>query len=207
MDFLGIVILIVVFFLQLLTRKTRSSFYDGGSFGLLIFAAAIILIFGRAIYQSWQQYILWENDDLGRLFLPPYRDFGYFIFYARTRFFNLYAIALFFGFLFLAAAKYFNKKYQNRFFESIEPYLLASSLFIVGHPGWIMYLALLFFIYFLLHLFIMVKNRVKPKENLRVNSRQYPRLSAYYLWCPVAILTIMISKWLSLLSWWQIFKV
>lgn len=161
----------------------------------MIFIAAIISIFGNAGYQSWQQYQLWKSDDLGKLFLPPYQDFNYFVFYARTRFFNPYLLSLFFGIGFLWAAKKLNKKYQERFFEPIEPYLLGTAIFLSGHPLWLFYLIILLIISLILSL-------VSGRWSM-VNGH---RLSLYYFWLPVAIFTIIISRWLAVLPWWQTLK-
>src|SRR3989344_1506473 len=105
---LGILLILsVAFIIQLLSKAPARR----GLFGILFLCAAILLVFGFAVYESWQQYYIWENNDLSKFFLPPHQDFDYFVFYVRSRFFNPYLLSLFFGFLFLYAAKILNKKY------------------------------------------------------------------------------------------------
>jgi len=188
-----LIILAIIFAVQLIIPKARLK--EIGLFGIIGFLSAVGVIFGMAAYQSWRQYLTWQSNDLSKLFLPPYQGWDYFVFYVRTRFFNSYFLSLGLGLLGLTAAKYFNKKYQERFFEPIEPYLLATALFAVGHPLWLFYSIILLTVNFLLSTFYFLLSRKKDY-----------RLSFYYLWLPTAILTIIISEWLSRLPWWQTFK-
>ena len=183
----------IVFLLQIVITKTRFATARSG-FLLLIFAVA--LIFGLAADFSYQQYQLWKSDSISQYFLPPHQDFSYFIFYARTRFFNPYLFSLVLGLAFLAAAKIFNKKFGERFFEPIEPYLLATAIFLTGHPAWIIYLIALLISAIIFSSVISYWSPMKER-----------RLSFYYLWLPAAIFTILISKWLSALPWWQTLKI
>lgn len=167
---------------------------------MLVLVLPILAIFGFSVYQSWQQYLTWKSNDLGKLFLPPYQNWDYFVFFARTRFFNPYFLSLAAALVFLAAAKYFNKKYQERFFEPIEPYLLATAFFVVGHPLWLFYL-----IIFLIA--ALAGNSYLTYKFYRTNkSDKSYRISFYYFWLPAAISTILISKWLAALPWWQTLK-
>lgn len=186
-------ILVALFLIQILIPKARLN--KSGLFGILSLALSAAVIFGLAFYNSWQQYLTWSGNDLSKLFLPPYQSWDYFVFYARTRFFNSYFLSLAIGLVFLAAAKYFNKKYQERFFEPIEPYLLAVSIFLIGHPGWLIYLIILLATNLLISYFLFLISKKKER-----------RLSFYYFWLPAAISTILISRWLSALSWWQTLK-
>lgn len=187
-----LIILAIIFAVQLIIPKAPAR---RGFFGILAFLFAGAVIFGTAVYQSWQQYLAWQSNDLSKLFLPPYQDWDYFVFYARVRFFNPYFLSLGLGLLALTVAKYFNKKYQERFFEPIEPYLLASSIFLVGHPLWLFYLIILLITSVLMSYVLCLMSKKKDY-----------RLSFYYLWLPAAIFTILISRWLSMLPWWQTLK-
>ncbi|MDO8429741.1 MAG: hypothetical protein Q7S73_00025 [bacterium] len=191
---IALIILCIIFGLQLLGTKTRFEIFRSGFFGKLVFWISVIFIFSYAFYLSWDQYQLWKNDDIGKLLLPPYQNFDYIIFYARTRFFNPYILSLFFSLLFFWSAKSFNKKYEERFFEESETYIFATALFLVGHPNWLFYLILLLLTSVLLSAIHSIY--FEPKK----------RLSLYYLWLPVAISTILISRWLEMLPWWQILK-
>jgi len=187
-----LIILAIAFAIQLVIPKAPAW---RGLFGVLIFLLAAGAIFGNAAYQSWQQYLIWKSNDLGKLLLPPNQGWSYFVFYAHTRFFNNYFLSLGLGLLALTAAKYFNKKYQERFFEPVEPYLLAMALFVVGHPLWLFYLIILF----ALVLLIQILNAIRYPLNAK-------RLSLYYFWLPAGIFTILISKWLEALPWWASLK-
>lgn len=188
----ALAILAALFLIQILI--SRASDGHRRPFGILALVTAAVAVFGLALYLSWQQYLVWKSNDLSKLFLPPYQNWDYFVFYARTRFFNPYFLSLFIGLVFLWAAKIFNKKYQERFFEPIEPYLLATSIFLIGHPGWIFYLIILLIISLISSLVISYW------------SLSQRRLPLYYLWLPVAISTILISKGLMALPWWQMLK-
>lgn len=193
MDIIALAILGILFGIQLVIPKARLN--KSGLFGISALIISAVFIFGRAGYLSWQQYISWKSGGLTKFFLPPYRDLSYFVFYARSQFFNSYLLSLFFAILFLWPAKYFNKKYEERFFEPIEPYFLAIAIFLDGHPAWIFYLILLFAVVLITQIF----NAIRYPLNVK-------RLSLYYLWLPTAIFTILISRWLSVLPWWQTLK-
>jgi len=193
---IALAILVTIFLIQVSAIKTRASYFlKSGFFGSLIFMAAIFLIFGFAAHQSWQTYILWEKSEVAKMLLPPYKNLDYFIFYSRNRFFVPYFLSLSVGLLFLIGAQLINKKYQERFFERIEPYLLATVLFVVGHPLWLFYLVILLAANFLFSIFYFLFSKKKDY-----------RLSFYYFWLSAGIFTILISKWLSALPWWTLLK-
>lgn len=183
-------VLAILFALQLITPKSRQAKLGG----ILVFTASLSVVFGLAFYYSWQQYQIWVSDDLGKLFLPPHQNWDYFVFYARTRFFNPYLLSLFLALGFLGAAKKLNQKYEERFFEPAEPHLLATAVFLVGHPLWLFYLIILLAVSLILSLVISYW------------SLSQRRLPLYYFWLPAAIFTIMVSRWLSALPWWQQLK-
>lgn len=188
---IALAILSTLFLVQIICKKAPAR---QGLFGILALLFSIAIIFGTAIYQSWQQYLAWQSNDLSRLLLPPHQSWDYFVFYSRIRFFNSYFLSLAIGLGFLIAAKYLNKKYQERFFEPVEPYLLATAIFVVGHPLWLFYLIILLTISLISSLVISYW------------SLSQRRLPLYYFWLPAAIFTIIISEWLSTLPWWQTLK-
>src|SRR3989344_2401061 len=194
MAVVALIVTSVVLLAQLIAAKTHSGIRRSGFFGGLIFLTAAVIMFVYASYLSWQQYQVWHNNELSKLFLPPYQSFDYFIFYVRTRFFNSYLLSLAVGLAGLLAAQFLNKRYQERFFETAEPYLLGTALFLSGHPGWILYAVIAGFLSVLVSSF----------HFWRV--RETRRLSFYYLWLPAALFTIMISMWLSALPWLQTLK-
>ena len=198
MNIIAVVFLIAIFLIQVIAAKTHSDLRQNGFFGRAFFLTAAVSLFGYAAYLSWQQYFIWINNDLTKLFLPPYASLDYFIFYVRTRFFNAYLLSLVAGLGGALAAYFLNKRFQERFFEKIEPYLLGTALFLVGHPGWIFYLIILLTLFLIINFLLSTFHFLLNKE--------MPRISLYYLWLPAAIFTILISRWIEALSWWQVFK-
>ena len=175
-------------------RKTRLK--DSGFFGLSLLVSAVLIVLGFACFYSYQQYDFWKSNDLSKFYLPPYQSLDYFVFYIRMKFFNPYIISFVMAALGLLAAKAMNKRYQDRFFEKIEPYLMAISMFMVGHPMWFFYLIILLILVLIIQLFNTIRYSLVAS-----------RLSLYYLWLPAAIFTILISKWLSTFAWWGILKI
>ncbi len=160
-----------------------------------IFLFSVVLIFVLLFYNSYRQYQIWSHGQIAKFLLSPYNQ-TYFIFYVAFRFFLPYLISFSAGILFLLLSKYFNRKYENRFFCPEEPYMAALSIFLTGYPGWLIYLILLILTYLFLH-FV---SSVTP-------SRRGERIALYYLWIPVAIFVILIEKWLEILPLWGLLKI
>ncbi|MBI2594725.1 MAG: hypothetical protein HYW38_00465 [Candidatus Colwellbacteria bacterium] len=176
-----------------LTNKGR---YFLGRYSKLIFLAAIILIFSFSGYFSFKQYEFWLSDPLAKFLLPPYQNLGYFTLYSLIRFFTPYLVSLAFALLLLQTATAFNRKKEGVFFEKEEPYLAAVSLFLVGHPGWLVYLVILILIYFILH------------TSYFILQRRTARLPLYYLWAPTAFFVIILNEyWISHTPWWGLLSV
>jgi hypothetical protein len=194
-------------FLGILILSFGASLYRRRSFGnnilifKRIFLTAIILIFILLFHQSYQQYQIWSQNEISQYLLPPYQNIGYFVFYVISKFFAPYLISLAAALTFLFSAKIINKKYDERFFEPEEPYLGALVIFLTGWPGALFYFIGLILIYLVIQIFIMFYYkffaRVSPRE-VRVGLR--------YLWIPVGIFVIIISKYLQSLSLWQLLK-
>lgn len=165
----------------------------------MIFSASVLLIFGFAFYDSYRQYFAWKADALTMRFLPPYQSLDYFIYYARYHFFNQYLLSLGMGILFFIGAEYLNRKYGERFFETVESYLMLTALFLSGTPGWLVYASVFFAVYLLASLALTFYEVVLKK-------RESPRMPFYYLWLPSSLFTILISKWLVELPQWGIMK-
>ncbi len=159
----------------------------------LIFFLSVIVIFSFAGYLTIKQYFLWLHDPLARFLLPPYQGLSYFAFYALSRFFASYLVSFSIALTFLQASKIVNQRLGEKFFEKEEPYLAAIALFLVGHPGWLVYLASLVLVYFILHVahFIL--------------QRQPSRLPLYRLWAPTAFFVILLNEyWTSYTHWWAL---
>lgn len=189
------------FSLGILILTFGASLYWGRSFGnnrlifKWIFLTTIIWTFILLFYQSRQQFQIWSQDEISKFLLPPHRSITYFIFYVGTRFLAPYLISLAVAVLFLFSANFLNKKYQERFFELEELYFGALAIFLTGHPGWLIYGVFIVLVFLLIHLY-----------SLFTTHYSLQRISLYYLWLPVAIFVIIISKWLEQLSLWSLLK-
>ena len=144
------------------------------------------MIFSLLSYKSYQQYQIWQENDVSKYFLPPYQSVVYFIKYSFIHFFQKHLISLGAGLLFLGLANLLNNRFQKRFFEEEEPYLGALGLFTVGHPLWIFYFIAVMAIGVLGSLFLKVSS-----SKLQALSRRFP---FYYFWLPVAIIVMIIGK-------------
>lgn len=185
MNVLSLVLLIVVtgasFFL-----KRRSLVSGIQKIFKYIFWISVLLFFIFLVYQTRQQFLLWQNNASSMYLVPPYQGISYFLKYAFYIFFAGPIIALLGAVIFLGLTKLLNKKFQERFFEKEEPYFGALSVFLIGYPGLIFYLITVL-ISGLIGTFITKK-----------------RFSAYYLWFPIAIFVILIINiWAKDLSIWQ----
>ena len=159
----------------------------------LLFLAAVIIIFSLVGYVAARQYLFWLHDPLARFLLPPYQSLNYFVLYALIRFFGSYLISLGLALLFLQAAKVINRRRGGLLFEREEPYLAAASIFLAGHPGWLIYSIFLLVTYLLLHLVF----RLKGAKDIR--------LPLYRLWAPIAFFVILLNMyWSSQTNWWQL---
>ena len=160
-----------------------------------IFYFSIAAIFSLLVYYSYQQYVVWQSVEPSKFLLPPYQAIDYFVKYVGARFFAPYLISLIAAILFLFEAKRLNKKYEERFFEPEELWLGALALFLVGWPGAFFYFIGLIVFYFLLSTFYFL---LRGKEH---------RLSLYYLWLLLAIIVIIMNKWLIELNLWRLLKI
>jgi len=161
-----------------------------------IFLISLFLIFGLLFYQSFKQYQLWSQNEISQYLLPPHRSINYFIFYVFRRIFVPYLISLTVAILFFFTAKFFNKKYEERFFYDEEYYLGALAMFLMSHPGWLFYLIFLISAYLLIHFY-----------SLLITHYSLQRVSLYYLWLTVAIFVIIIQRWLEVLPLWSLLKI
>ena len=159
----------------------------------LIFLAGVIVIFSLIGYTAVKQYLFWLHDPLARFLLPPYQDLNYFALYALVRFLGPYLISLGLALMFLQAARIFNRRRGGLLFEQEEPYLAATSIFVAGHPGWLVYSTSFLAIYLLLHLV----SRLRGAKDIR--------LPLYRLWAPIAFFVILLNAyWSSQTNWWQL---
>lgn len=149
-----------------------------------IFWTSVAFVSFYYLYLVYAQYMVWrDGDELTKFLVPPYRSIFYVFGYYFIRFGLYYLISLAAALFLLWGAKYFNQKYDFRFFEDEEPYLGALAVFLLGNPtwnyAWIYYLASLLAVAVILSL---VKGHFRKRRE---------RLSLRFLWLPVAILVIL----------------
>lgn len=173
-------LLAVLFLIQIFHKSGRThGIHKCAFWGTTL---AVILYY---FYLVYAQYTAWrDGGELLKHLVPPYRSIAYVFGYQFTRFALHYLISLFVAVLFLQAAKYFNKKYNFRFFEEEEPYLGAISIFLLGDPGWNYA-----WIYYLVGLLA-----VSVTGSLVVNHllKKSERFSLRFLWLPAAILIALL---------------
>lgn len=167
-----------------------------GRHAKIIFILAVLVIFVLNALVTIGQYRIWLADPVASFLIPPHQSISYFAFYSFSRFFAPYVFSLVIALAFLKAALLFNKKKGGIFFEKEEPYLGALSVFLVGHPGWLIYLAVLILTYFMLHVSYFIRRR------------EVARLPLYRLWVPVAFFVILLNEyWFGETSWWQLLTI
>lgn len=151
-----------------------------------------VLVSGNALlpfYIVYSQYQLWLAHPLSRFLLPPYQSINYFASYSAVNFlFMPILLSAMAGSAFLIMA-ILNKRSSGRLFEEAEPYLAGAAILLVGHPGWLYYLATVLLAALLLttHYLLLSRNSEKLA-------------SLYYFWLPAALSVILISKLISLVA-------
>ena len=181
-DYVSLIIILSAFIWGIVLRRPV-----GGRF-LLSAIIVIVIILG---YTTYQQFLLWQSNEISKFLLPPHAPANYFIFYTFTRIWAAYVISFIVGILGYWMISYFNKRHQGKFFWPEEIYFIALSLFLAGHPGWILYLILISSVYSLW--LIAYSLWLKKIE----------RVSFYYLWLPLAAATIFFDVWLQQFGWYS----
>ena len=149
------------------------------------FWTTVLLVLAMVAYQSGEQYFGWLTAPApARYLLPPYAPISYYLFYVGTRLWLPYLLSLAFAGIAFLAAKYLNKRYEERFFYPEEYYLIALGVFVSGHPWWIGFLIIVAVSYVVYALTAMLI------------TKEQARVSFYYLWLPSAIFIILLTPWL-----------
>ena len=195
--YLSITILVLALGAQLTLRSLaiRKPEIKKEKFFRRVFYASIFLIFISAILISIAQYVVWKNHPVSKFLLPPYQGIGYFFRYSIFWYFAAHIISLLFSAVFIKLAKRYNQKFEEKFFYPEEYYLGALAIFLSSFPGSFIYIIFLFLTSILSSLILNKFSTLKGE-----------RMSFYYLWIPVAIFVIIISKYLQQLPIWQLFK-
>jgi hypothetical protein len=157
----------------------------------LIFIVSIAVVLFLIAYKIFILYQLWLKNDFYRHLLPP--ESLYFYSFSWHNFIKPFFISLLIAFVFILISKFFNRKYNERFFDNEEYYVGALALFLTSYPGCFFYIFFLLIFYLIAHLVFFFFLRQK----------QAIRLSLYYFWIPVAIFVIIIKDWLSQTEIWR----
>jgi len=167
---------------QILLRFFKSRFIIHNSYFKYLFWLSIIVIFIVQSYWAREQFFVWHDaGPPASYFVPPYRGISYFLFYSLTHFYLKPFLALVAAVFVLFASRALNRRFQGRFFEEEEPYIAASALFLVGHPGWLYVLILVFAVSILNSIFHILY------------SKRRERIPMYWLWIPISIAVIIFT--------------
>ena len=179
-------ILVFVLALQLYSPKLLKKYLP---FIIFLFVGTFLII---ETHYTYGQYLLWESNELTKYLLPPYQSIYYLFFFTFKRFYGQYIISFVIGLITFFLIKILNKRSGYRLFYKEEPLLAFLSISAASHPGWILYFIILFSSHLLLSIIFVYKK---------------DRISFRYLWVTTALFVILISKWLSIFSWWQLAKI
>ena len=170
---------------------------------VLYFYILLALIFViKSSYLTYIQYVAWKINPLGQYLLPPHQSINYFIQYSFYRFWSHFLAALIFSLIILFLAQYLNKKRGYQHFYDEEPWFIAIAILLVGYPGWLVYFLLILaapLVWALLELAYRTYMSYKTYKSYKPEIR---RISYYYLWLALAVIAIMISKWLAQFAFW-----
>lgn len=156
-----------------------------------IFLYSAGLVFAYLIYLSFLQFRAFQTGPLG-LTLGTGSGLRWFLGYIQTHFWNDYLVSLPFAILFVIIAYYFNRKYQDRFFEREEPFLAALGILLTGYPAFLFYIVLVLLL---------------PAIVSAVFVRRGERLPLYHFWMPMAIVVLLIVQfWAQNQTWWSSFR-
>ena len=158
-----------------------------------IFLYAVFVVGTYLIYVVFLQFQAFLSGPLGFIKSDGFLNFvTYTLGYARLHYLNDYLISFLAAILFALIGGYFNKKYNERFFEKEELYLLALGILLTGYPGFIFYIPLTLFASAIVSAIF-----VKHGE----------RLPLYHFWVPTALAVVfVIHFWASNQVWWNSFR-
>jgi len=144
------------------------------------FWGCVLVIFAIQDYWAYAQFRLWESSEPSKYLIPPYNGWSYFIQYVGWHLYAPYIISLIIALIFFYLARWYNSRHDFSFFHNEEYYFIALSIFLSGHPGWIIYGALL----------MVVSMAVIAFRNLVL--RKPEKFSLYYFWFPISAIAILI---------------
>lgn len=96
-----------------------------------------------ASIKTFAQYYVWSHNSLSKLFLPPYQDLSYFLFYSFGRFWLNALLAIASAFLFYLFLKRLDR-YRGGLFKEGEKEFGFSLALVSGWPGFVVFVPLVF---------------------------------------------------------------
>ncbi|MCX7589375.1 MAG: hypothetical protein N2Z85_00325 [Patescibacteria group bacterium] len=172
-DKFSLIFLIILFLIQVFKKNIFKKI-------VFIWVLAVIGIFLFGIIESVNRYFLWKEDPIFKFLIPPYKNINYFIYFVFIRFFSYWILALVAALILNKTALFFNKKYNERFFEPEEIPFATLGMFLSGWPGFLFYFCFVLIFGLILSIIYTIKNK--------------GRAPLYYIWLPAAILAILFKN-------------
>ena len=113
--------------------------------------------------------------------LPPYQSLGYFFSYVGYRLLAPWLISLLAAILIARFAEYLNHKFDERFFEREETWLIMLGVFWTGYPGFLFYITMI----------LLAATAASFFYSLFLR-RRFP---LYYFWMPMAVAAVLLRNW------------
>lgn len=177
---LGDKLALIIFGLTMGAQVIRRSFLARAV--KYIFIATAAGLFAGLAYIVYLQYRAWLENPLMKFSLPPYRGWDYFFSYVGYRAVAPWLTSLLAAIFIARFAEYLNRKFDERFFEREEVWLMMLGIFWTGYPGFLFYIALILLVAAFISFFYTILLR--------------RRLPLYYFWMPMAALAILLRIWL-----------
>lgn len=176
----------IIFLLILLLLQWRAkSFLE--RHGKQIYLIALAGIAATLIYDLHASFTaIITSDPPNRYYGPPYTSIASFLFSSWSRVIGPYALSSAMSLLALWGMTA-PARYRDRF-EAGEPYLIAISLLTLRHPFWMVFVVLALVFYIL------------ASSYLTIRHGSARRISWYYAWLPLSIITLACAPLLATIT-------
>jgi hypothetical protein len=120
-----------------LNKEKRAKRYQRLAIGIVCFRGAY------ALFETIGQYYVWSQNNFTRFFLPPHQSISYLFIYSGDHYWlnGVFAVACAALFVLLLKAL---RRHNERYFDDGEVELGAAVALIVGWPGFISFLLIVF---------------------------------------------------------------
>ncbi len=180
----------IVLIIILIANQLKFKVANLGKF-VAFFVVAIELI--RGILFSLTTYFLWKNDAVSQFLLPPYQKINYFLSYVGYRYIIPFLTSLLVAVIIFKLIKFLNNRRGNRFFYDDEYWFVFLGILVVGHPLWVIYIFSALIIGAVVNLIRIIF--AKRSGGGGGDSKKII-FSLRYIWLPLAILILILNKWL-----------